>query len=130
MTHALSSVSMILLLPFMELKHFFLAIGDSYIHPSEIYPGALSWWASLYQEGYALCARSLQGYDNNFVGLDNGDGDDPGGAQDPVRDQEGRGQRDVGLHRLHGGAGGGLEENWRSVKFRFGLKDSTLFCYI
>ena len=56
--------------------------------------------------------------------------DDPGVAQDAVRDQEGRGQRDVGLHRLHGGAGGGLEENWRSVKFRFGLKDSTLFCYI
>ena len=47
-----------------------------------------------------------------------GDGDDPGVAQDAVRDQEGRGQRDLGLHRLHGGAGGGLEENWRSVKFR------------
>ena len=39
--------------------------------------------------------------------------DDPGVAQDAVRDQEGGGQCDLGLHGLHRGAGGCLEENWR-----------------
>ena len=39
--------------------------------------------------------------------------DDPGVAQDALRDQEGGGQRDLGLHRLHWGAGGCLEENSR-----------------
>ena len=45
--------------------------------------------------------------------------DDPGVAQDAVRDQEGGGQRDLGLHRLHWGAGGCLEENWRCGYFVF-----------
>ena len=45
--------------------------------------------------------------------------DDPGVAQDAVRDQEGGGQRDLGLHRLHWGAGGCLEENWRCGFFVF-----------
>ena len=49
-----------------------------------------------------------------------GDGDDdPGVAQDAVRDQEGGGQRDLGLHGLHRGAGGCLEENWRCGYFVF-----------
>ena len=34
------------------------------------------------------------------------DDGDPGVAQDAVRDQEGGGQRDLGLHGLHRGAGG------------------------
>ena len=45
--------------------------------------------------------------------------DDPGVAQDAVRDQEGGGQRDLGLHGLHRGAGGCLEENWRCGYFVF-----------
>ena len=44
------------------------------------------------------------------------DDGDPGVAQDAVRDQEGGGQRHLGLHGLHGGARGSLEEDWRSVK--------------
>ena len=47
------------------------------------------------------------------------DDGDPGVAQDAVRDQEGGGQRDLGLHRLHWGAGGCLEENWRCGYFLF-----------
>ena len=45
--------------------------------------------------------------------------DDPGVAQGAVRDQEGGGQRDLGLHGLHRGAGGCLEENWRCGYFVF-----------
>ena len=45
--------------------------------------------------------------------------DDPGVAQDAVLDQEGGGQRDLGLHGLHRGAGGCLEENWRCGYFVF-----------
>ena len=47
------------------------------------------------------------------------DDGDPGVAQDAVRDQEGGGQRDLGLHGLHRGAGGCLEENWRCGYFVF-----------